>query len=302
MTTIYRLTCLAFMLSVCLPLNAEEAETTPAKSESESSVLNVFEGMQSRQIEVKLTQKSEKSGTLFLRNPTKESVTVQFPESFVGIHVTNPNFIAAGANGQAFPQRSGASIAQSTGNSINFPSKTVTQSDAPEPASLDKVEAETADPKALAEKAARESAKQRQVKVPAGKTIQLPVTSVCLEYGKPEPNSKMAYLIIPVERYSRNPILHELLPLFAKRRISQKTAQAAAWHVSNGLTWVELSSLMGQGPVPVPMFNRATLQQANLLVNEAKAIAVQRQAEARKKPADKPRTDRTRRQDRTESK
>ena len=292
MTRCRQLVCLSITLCLCLPLQAEE----PAESGSvsDSSAVNVFEGMQTRQIEVKLTQKSEKSGTLFLRNPTKEAVTVQFPESFVGIHVTNPNFRLDGA-GQAFAQLSG-STAQSTGNSINFPVRSITQSDAPEPESLDKAQTEKADDRSREEKAEKDAAKQRQVEVPPGKTIQLPVTSVCLEYGKPEPNSKMAYLVIPVERYSRNPIFQELLPLFAKHRISQKTAQAAAWHVSNGLSWVELSSLMDQGPVPTPMFNRATLQQASLLVNKAKAIAIQRQAEVRKKPKpeEKPRTDRTR--------
>lgn len=280
MTPICRLFCLTITLGVCLPLRADDPKSSIAQSDSESKALNVFEAMQSRQIEVKLTQRSEKSGTLFLRNPSKESVTLQFPESFVGIHVTNPNFLAG--NGQALPQTGGGTTAQSTANSINFPDRKVS-ADAPEPDSLDK--AETAETKAAdAEKAA---ARTRQVEVPAGKTLQLPVTSVCLEYGKPEPNSKMPYLIIPVERYSRNPVLHELLPLFAKHRISQKTAQAAAWHVSNGLSWVDLSSIMGQGPVPAPLFSRATLQQANLLVNEATALAVQRRSKTPQKPPEK---------------
>jgi len=64
--------------------------------------------------------------------------------------------------------------------------------------------------------------------IPPGKTIRLPVTSVCLEYGKPEPNSRLNYVIVPVERYSTNPVFHELLPLFTETRASQKAAQAAA--------------------------------------------------------------------------
>jgi hypothetical protein len=254
-------------------VRSDESTAQPEKSASASSSLNVFEGMQSRQIEVKLTQQNEKSGVMLVRNTTQQPITVEFPAAFVGVHITNANLAA---RGQA-PQSNGQT-AQSTGVSISgAPARLA--ADAPVPDKLDETQPN-----------AKEVSKPGQFKIPAGKTVRFPVTSVCLEYGKPEPHAKLPYLIIPVERYSRNPVLHELLPLFAKARVSQKVAQAAAWHVSNGLTWRELAGIMGQGPVPVPMFDTRTLQQANVLVNEAAAIAVKRRnSRTQKPPQPKPR-------------
>jgi hypothetical protein len=270
-----RLFCLTIALGILTgrSVQADDATTQPLKSTSESSSLNVFEGMQARQIEVKLTQQNEKSGVMLVRNTTKQPITVEFPAAFVGVHITNANLVA---RGQA-PQSNGQT-AQSTGVSISgAPARLA--ADAPVPDKLGEPQAN-----------AKEEPKPGQFEVPAGKTIRFPVTSVCLEYGKPEPNAKLPYLIIPVERYSRNPVLHELLPLFAKARVSQKVAQAAAWHVSNGLTWQELAGIMGQGAVPAPMFDTRTLQQANVLVNEAAAVAVKRRnSRTQQPPESKPR-------------
>ncbi len=273
-----QLFCLTIAVSLLAGRSVQADEATPesGKSAFESSTLNVFEGMQTRQVEVKLTQKNEKSGVMLVRNTTKQPITVEFPAAFVGVHITNANLVA---RGQA-PQSNGQT-AQSTGVSISgSPAKLA--ADAPVPVKLDDTKAKPKD-----------TPKPNQFEVPAGQTVRFPVTSVCLEYGKPEPHAKLPYLIVPVERYSRNPILHELLPLFAKARVSQKVAQAAAWHVSNGLTWRELGGIMGQGAAPVPMFDTRTLQQANVLVNEAAAIAVKRRNSGTQKPKPRKRPGRT---------
>lgn len=270
-----------------LALRADEVPPQPeSASASQSEALNVFEGMQAKQVAVKLTQRNEKTGTLFVRNNTDQPLIVEIPAAFVGVHIFNA---AQLANGQASP-RVAAQSAQSTGVSINEPVVSVS-GDAPGPESPDQAKPN----QKPTGKAAETLAKPRRFDVPAGKTVQFPVTSVCLEYGKLTPNAKMAYLIIPVEKYSRNPVLHELLPLFAKVRVNQDVAQAAAWHVSNGMTWREIAGVMGQGPVPVPMFDARTLQQANLLVNEATAIAIKRRNSATtpKSPRTEPRSKRS---------
>lgn len=126
--------------------------------------------------------------------------------------------------------------------------------------------------------------------IPPGKMLRLPITSVCLEYGKPEPNAKLRYVIMPVERYSRNPVFHELLPLFTKTKMSQRVAQAAAWHISNGLTWPELSSITNPATGSVlPMFTTNDLRLAKALVDKAAAIAIEKEAaEKRRKTSERP--------------
>lgn len=288
MNQLRTLAILAGALSFCLPVSAEN--DAPARdAENSEEPLNVFEGMQKRQVEVKLTQRNEKTGTLFVRNPTDQAIKVAFPEAFVGVHVANANLIGNGQVGRAATQ-----IAQSTGVSFS-PSNTKLASDAAEPDSLDDKPTDKGQSADKGKPASKAKLSQANVfEVPAGKTVQFPVTSVCLEYGKPEPKPNMAYLIVPVEKYSRNPVLHELLPLFAKHRVGQRVAQAAAWHVSNGLSWTELSGIMGQSTIPAPMFDRASLQQANRLVNEAATIAVKkRNSRGQDDPRSKKSTDRT---------
>ena len=71
---------------------------------------------------------------------------------------------------------------------------------------------------------------------------KLKVTCVCLEHGKQDPNPRMTYKIVPIEQINNDPRVSKLCELIGEGRIPQNTAQAAAWHMANGLTWDELSA------------------------------------------------------------
>lgn len=111
--------------------------------------------------------------------------------------------------------------------------------------------------------------------IPAGKRVSLPLTSVCLEHGKPEPGQTSDYALLPVDRYSTDPVLSELLPLVASGRASAEAAQAAAWHVSNGMSWDELKAKqrirLGSGSSPY--FTEAQLEEAKRMVEYAARTA-----------------------------
>lgn len=78
--------------------------------------------------------------------------------------------------------------------------------------------------------------------VPPEKTKVMRITTVCLEHGKKEPSSRMAYKLVALESFSTDPKLQSLLEALGRGELSQKVAQAATWHVANGLTWEELSA------------------------------------------------------------
>lgn len=78
--------------------------------------------------------------------------------------------------------------------------------------------------------------------VPPEKTKIMRITTVCLEHGKKEPSSRMAYKLVALETFSTDPKLQSLLEALGRGELSQKVAQAATWHVANGLTWEELSA------------------------------------------------------------
>lgn len=73
------------------------------------------------------------------------------------------------------------------------------------------------------------------------KVGKIPVTTVCLEHGKKEPNNRMAYTIVPLEDRIQDPAVIELCKMVGRREVPQNAAQAAIWHVANGLSWPELA-------------------------------------------------------------
>jgi hypothetical protein len=78
--------------------------------------------------------------------------------------------------------------------------------------------------------------------VPPEKTKVMRITTVCLEHGKKEPSSRMAYKLVALETFSTDPKLQSLLEALGRGEVSQKVAQAATWHVANGLTWEALAA------------------------------------------------------------
>ena len=68
---------------------------------------------------------------------------------------------------------------------------------------------------------------------------KLTVPCVCLEHGKLDPTPRMTYKVVPLNR-SPDPRL-PLCSLLGQGLVPQNTAQAAAWHMANGLSWDELA-------------------------------------------------------------
>ncbi len=68
------------------------------------------------------------------------------------------------------------------------------------------------------------------------------VTTVCLEHGKTEPNPRMKYTIQPIDTVTSDPRVIEMCKSVGRGDISQNVAQAAVWHVANGLSWEELAA------------------------------------------------------------
>ncbi len=78
--------------------------------------------------------------------------------------------------------------------------------------------------------------------VPPEQVGQLKVATVCLEHGKGEPRAAIHYEIKPLEGVTTKPGVRELCEMLAHGRINQRAAQAAAWHLNNGMTWQELAT------------------------------------------------------------
>ena len=117
------------------------------------------------------------------------------------------------------------------------------------------------------------------MRVPPERMKKLAVTMVCLEHGKPDPNPKMAYKMVPLEQFTDNPRVRVLCEALGYGQVTQNTAQAAAWHIMDDLSWQELAAknrVESKYTGNIRWFSPIELRTAMAVVREATRIAEER--------------------------
>lgn len=112
--------------------------------------------------------------------------------------------------------------------------------------------------------------------IPPQSIVSVPLNTVCLEHGKPEPSQKSDYKLIRVEQFSDNPLLPELLALVGTGRVDKQAAQAAAWHLTDKMSWEQLAAktqyrLGGAGHTPYFHPNQLLGAQQLIAVSQTRA-------------------------------
>ena len=79
--------------------------------------------------------------------------------------------------------------------------------------------------------------------IPPGKVGKLATTTVCLQHGKPNPNVKMDYEVMPLSSFTSDGSVHEICRMLATDEIAQPVAQAAAWNLTDDLPWQEMLTM-----------------------------------------------------------
>ncbi len=77
------------------------------------------------------------------------------------------------------------------------------------------------------------------------KTRNLKVPTVCLEHGKPEPRPQMKYKIVRLHTFNQSGEVAELCKALGTGKLDQKSAQAAAWHFTDNMSWQQLANKIG---------------------------------------------------------
>lgn len=112
--------------------------------------------------------------------------------------------------------------------------------------------------------------------VPAGKTLTIRAPTVCLDHGRREPTTRIPYRMVALETVSEDQRLPVILGGLANGHLSQKVAQAAAWHVSSGRTWDQLAAEVidrAGGDPDLPVFSAGELAAARRAVEVAARFA-----------------------------
>ncbi|HUQ72144.1 MAG TPA: hypothetical protein VM165_21640 [Planctomycetaceae bacterium] len=264
---------------------ANTGPITKLKLDPQAEVVPLFEGRDDGRFDVRMSALNAHQANVVIANKTDAPLTVALPKAAVGVHVL-PQFNQAngffqGPGGQQQGQQQQGqgqngnmaaigNTAQSTGGPMSGVLNTGPgqgQGQNANPFNFPSVPAEWVNKAELASFAGFAT-------IPAGKSIQLQMRTVCLHYGRPEPIAKMTYRLTPVEEFTTDPVLAELLENYSPRT-NEDAMQAAAWHVANGMSWDKLAQLpqSGLAATGARLFNRRDVSDAQSLVQHAEGTA-----------------------------
>ena len=114
------------------------------------------------------------------------------------------------------------------------------------------------------------------------RTQKVKIATVCLEHGKKDPNPRVAYKIVPLKSFTSDPLVHSVCETLGRNKIDQVSAQAAAWHFTDGLTLQQLANKVKTkhlNGTRTMYFNALNLKRASQLVQFAKAKAAKAKTE-----------------------
>lgn len=181
-----------------------------------ASVRDLLEAEREGLVAVRCIPNNSRSAQVIVTNRTKKPLTLRLPAAFVGVPVLaqmgggpmgNAGFGNAGAN--AAPQTIGGGGFQGAGGGGGgvggMPGGGA-------------------------------------FSIPPEKSRVVKVRTVCLEHGKPEPRPRHAYRLDRFDSFSSDPALQGVLEALGRGEISSQVAQAAAWHLSSGLSWEQIAN------------------------------------------------------------
>ena len=242
-------------------------KVVPAQKVNESlDHIDVFEGIESGVLDVKMIPKDAMGGNMLIENKGDKPLNVDFPAAFIGKQVLK-QFGGGGGGGQqggfggggqqggqqggGQAQGGGAGGGQQGGGG-GFGGG--------------------------GQQGGGGGGGGGFFSVPADKVVRVTYRSVCLEHGKPEPTSRMTYRIGKVEEISSDPVLMETLKMVSNGQLDPQAGQAATWHLTDKMSWDQLAAkaIPHIGRPSTPYFSAETLARAQSIHTAAVSRAAER--------------------------
>jgi hypothetical protein len=206
--------------SLCLALSAFTLHATAFAADRsiknlsapkpEQRTVEMFAAMEANEIEVKLIPKDDTEARVIIKNNTKKPLNVKLPDTFAA----RPVLAQVGGGTRSSGSGSTSGGGQQTGGGGMGGMGM----------------------------GGGMGGGMGMFSVPPEQLGQFKVPMVCLEHGKKEPRPNIPYEIVPLDKFSKDPALKELLVAFGKEKLDQRSAQAAAWHLSNKMSWQDLAN------------------------------------------------------------
>lgn len=223
-----------------------------SKFDPDAKKVDMFEGMKSGEISAKPIAQNSLGGKLLLTNETDEPITVKVPAGFVVAPLAQFGGGGFGGGGGGFGGQGGGQQGggqQAGGGGVGGQQGGLGGQQGGGGGGF--------------------------FSVPPKKTLAVPYTSVCLEHGKNEPHPRSEYVVIPSEKFTNDPNLLALIELVGTGKMNPAAAQAAAWHIADGMSWEQLAAKKYDrvAAPDTPYFSAAQLYGAQQVVAAAQQLA-----------------------------
>lgn len=242
------------------PSSKSSASKPATKSdEPQAEMVELFAAAAKGDIDVKMIPKDATTGQVIITNKTKKPLTIQMPEAFAGVPVLaqlaggggglgggNQNQQNQGVGGGGFGGGGGGF----GGGGGGFG-----------------------------------GGGGGLFNIGPEKVGKLKYKSVCLDHGKNDPNPRVPYEMRPIESYVSKGEVIEMVKMLSKGEIDQQSAQAATWHLNNGLSWNELANKIGVKHLNGTTEPYFTAGQLEVGLAGSRAAAHRAEEIAKKKPA-----------------
>ena len=213
------------------PSEARKPVITKPKFDPSAERVEFFKGMEDGQLETRFVPKDANGGFLLVTNTTEEPVTVDLPDAFVAVQVLKQ--FGGGGGGMMGGMGGGGMGGGGMGGG-------------------------------------GQQGGGGFFSIPPERTVRVPYVSACLNHGKPDPSARLEYKLVPVDEYTQDKVLAELIRMVGTGRVDQHSAQAAIWTRTDNMSWQELAAKNVRGIRSVEYyFNAQNIQEGQLLMAAA---------------------------------
>jgi hypothetical protein len=184
--------------------------------------VDLFEAVKAGDIVVKVIPKDVKEANILIENKTKQPLTIKLPEAFAGVPVLAQPGMMGGGMGGNVGGGGGGGGQQGFGGGMGGMGGGMMGG--------------------MGGGMGGGGMGGGFFNVAPEKVGKIKVPIVCLEHGKTDPNPRVAYELRPIDTFTKDQRVVEVCKMLGYNQVARNTAQAAVWHLANGLEWNELAN------------------------------------------------------------
>jgi hypothetical protein len=226
------------------PLTMVRAESAPT-----ADAVDLFDAMQSGDVEATFVARNSKQGRIVLKNNTAKQIAVNIPDAFIGVPMAQFGGGGMGGGGMGGGGMGGGqqSVGGGGGGGRGGGGR--------------------------GGGGRGGGGRGGGFNIPPEKIVRVDVPLLCMDHGLKEPTSSNPYAIRPIENFVKDPALIAIVTEYANGNLPMGAAQAAVWNVNSDVSWNELAAKLTGTKRNVnraPYFSREEILGAMAIVAEAR--------------------------------